>query len=211
MKSLFGGSAAIATALLTASTLFYPRPLAARSTDATLQHIQQEKPEKASPAQEETKTGISLPTSLPDTLQATDTTPEAPLASAPVTDKIGASAAPATSPAPKAEMAPAEPVSPPQSYIATAYSLPGRTASGRPVAKGIIAADTRVLPMGTRVRLDAGPYSGEYVVADAGSAVKGRKIDLWVPTYREACRFGRRNVKLTVLSYGTKKKARGRR
>jgi 3D (Asp-Asp-Asp) domain-containing protein len=211
MKSLFGGSAAIAAALLTASTLFYPRPLAARSADAISQHIQQEKPDSAAPTQEP-KTGMPLPTSLPDTLHAPRTPPEASLDSAPVTDKIGTStSAPAMSPAPKAEIAPAAPVTSPQSYIATAYSLPGRTASGRPVAKGIIAADTRVLPMGTRVRLDAGPYSGEYVVADAGSAVKGRKIDVWVPTYREACRFGRRNVKLTVLSYGAKKKARGRK
>ena len=95
--------------------------------------------------------------------------------------------------------------------MATAYSLPGRTASGRRVAKGIIAADPRVLPLGTRVRLDAGAYSGEYSSRTPGSAVKGRKIDVWVPTIREACRFGRRNVKLTVLSYGAKKKARERR
>jgi 3D (Asp-Asp-Asp) domain-containing protein len=95
--------------------------------------------------------------------------------------------------------------------VATAYSLPGRTATGRPVSKGVIAADTRVLPFGTRVRIDAGPYSGEYVVADVGSRVKGRKIDVWVPTNREACRFGRRNIKLTVLSYGAKKKAKARR
>ena len=35
---------------------------------------------------------------------------------------------------------------PPTSYVATAYSLHGRTASGRPVAKGLIAADPRHLP-----------------------------------------------------------------
>ncbi|MCA1557393.1 MAG: 3D domain-containing protein, partial [Acidobacteria bacterium] len=73
------------------------------------------------------------------------------------------------------------------------------------VRKGTIAADPRVLPFGTRVRLDAGPYSGEYLVTDSGSAVKGNKIDVWVPTYQEACRFGRRNVKLTVLSYGPRR------
>jgi len=64
------------------------------------------------------------------------------------------------------------------------------------------------LPYGTRVRLDAGPYSGEYVVTDAGTAIKGRKIDIWLPTFREACRFGRRNVKLIVLSYGAKRTAK---
>ena len=94
----------------------------------------------------------------------------------------------------------------PASYVATAYSLRGRTASGRPVSKGLIAADPRHLPLGSRVRLEAGAYSGEYLVADTGSLVRGRRIDIWTPTSREAMRFGRRTVKLTVLSLPGKKK-----
>jgi 3D (Asp-Asp-Asp) domain-containing protein len=86
------------------------------------------------------------------------------------------------------------------SYTATAYSLRGRTASGGAVRRGVIAADRRVLPIGTRVRLEAGSYSGEYLVADTGGAVRGRKIDIWVPSTSEAMRFGRRPVKLTVLT-----------
>jgi 3D (Asp-Asp-Asp) domain-containing protein len=97
---------------------------------------------------------------------------------------------------------------PAEAYTATAYSLRGRGASGLGVHKGTIAADPRVLPYGTRVRLDAGPYSGEYLVTDAGTAVKGRKIDVWVASYGEACRFGRRTVKLTVLSYGGRRATR---
>jgi 3D (Asp-Asp-Asp) domain-containing protein len=99
-------------------------------------------------------------------------------------------------------------VVPPTSYVATAYSLRGRTASGRPVAKGLIAADPRHLPLGSRVRLEAGNYSGEYLVADTGTLVRGRRIDIWTPTSREAMRFGRRVVKLTVLSLGGKKRTR---
>ena len=94
----------------------------------------------------------------------------------------------------------------PASYVATAYSLRGRTASGRQVAKGLIAADPRHLPLGSRVRLEAGAYSGEYLVADTGSMVRGRRIDIWTPSSREAMRFGRRTVKLTVLSLPRKKK-----
>lgn len=97
------------------------------------------------------------------------------------------------------EVAPAVPA---QTYEATAYSLRGRTASGRYVTRGLIAADPRVLPLGTRVRLEAGPFSGEYLVADTGGAVKGRRIDIWTPSTREAMQFGRRPVKLTVLSFG---------
>ena len=74
------------------------------------------------------------------------------------------------------------------------------------VAKGLIAADPRHLPLGSRVRIEAGAYSGEYLVADTGSLVRGRRIDIWTPSTREAMRFGKRLVKLTVLSFGTKKR-----
>jgi 3D (Asp-Asp-Asp) domain-containing protein len=112
--------------------------------------------------------------------------------------------APAAATSPKAEM---EEAAPPQTFTATAYALPGRTASGHAVRRGLIAAD-RSLPLGTRVRLDAGNYSGEYLVADRGSRVRGRVIDIWVPSSGEAVRFGRRPVRLTILKYGAKKAKR---
>jgi 3D (Asp-Asp-Asp) domain-containing protein len=93
----------------------------------------------------------------------------------------------------------------PQAYTATAYSLRGRTASGRYVSRGLIAADPSILPLGSRVRVDAGPWSGEYLVADTGGAVRGRRIDIWTPSSREAMQFGRRIVKLTVLEFGGKR------
>lgn len=91
------------------------------------------------------------------------------------------------------------------SYVATAYSLRGRTASGRMVSRGLIAADPRILPLGSRVRLEHPGYSGEYLVADTGGMIKGKRIDIWTPSTSEAMRFGRRTVKLTVLSYPGKK------
>lgn len=96
-------------------------------------------------------------------------------------------------------------------YVATAYSLKGRTASGRMVSRGLIAADPSVLPLGSRVRLDHPGYSGEYVVADTGGAIRGRRIDIWTPSTSEAMRFGRRTVKLTVLSYGVRRSRRSAR
>lgn len=101
-------------------------------------------------------------------------------------------------------------VVPPTQYVATAYSLRGRTASGQMVSKGIIAADPRVLPLGSRVRIEAGAWSGEYLVADTGGLVRGKRIDIWTPTSREAMRFGRRKVKLTVLSYPAKRATKKR-
>lgn len=89
-----------------------------------------------------------------------------------------------------------------ESYSATAYALRGRTATGRGVSRGVIAADPRVLPLGSKVRVEAGNWSGEYVVADTGARIKGKKVDIWVPNNGEARQFGRRTVKLTVLTYG---------
>ena len=84
-------------------------------------------------------------------------------------------------------------------FTATAYCLKGRTALGHGVRRGIIAADPRILRLGSRINLGAGAYSGEYLVSDTGGAVKGRKIDIWMPSCAEARRFGRRTVTINPL------------
>jgi 3D (Asp-Asp-Asp) domain-containing protein len=86
-----------------------------------------------------------------------------------------------------------------QDFHATAYCLKGRTASGENVRPGIIAADPKVLPLGTVVHIRAGRYTGTYTVLDTGGRIKGRILDVYVPTYKEAKAFGRRQVKIKVL------------
>lgn len=81
-------------------------------------------------------------------------------------------------------------------FSASAYCFSGRTATGQGVRRGIIAADPRVLKMGSKVVIDAGPWSGIYTVADTGGGIKGKKIDIWVPSCSEARRFGRRTVQV---------------
>jgi cystine transport system substrate-binding protein len=78
---------------------------------------------------------------------------------------------------------------------ATAYSLPGHTASGLPVGWGIVAVDPSVIPLGTRMTI---PGYGEAVAADTGSAVKGAIIDIWFPTLEMAMAWGRRSITITV-------------
>ena len=84
-------------------------------------------------------------------------------------------------------------------YKATAYCLKGRTANGGGVRRGIVAADPRVLPLGTRIQINAGSYSGTYTVADTGGAVRGRVLDVWVPSCSEALRFGRKSISVSIL------------
>jgi 3D (Asp-Asp-Asp) domain-containing protein len=85
------------------------------------------------------------------------------------------------------------------SFTATAYCLKGRTAMGHGVRRGIIAADPRLLRLGSRVNMGAGAYSGQYLVSDTGGGIKGRRIDIWVPSCSEARRFGRRTVTIGLL------------
>ena len=85
-------------------------------------------------------------------------------------------------------------------FVATAYCLRGRTASGAMVRRGIIAADPRVLRLGSKVNLGAGNYSGNYLVADTGGKIKGKRIDIWMASCADARRFGRRNVNISVLN-----------
>lgn len=81
-------------------------------------------------------------------------------------------------------------------FSATAYCLKGRTAMGHGVRRGIIAADPRVLKLGSKVTVNAGPWSGTYLVSDTGGAIKGKKVDIWVPNCGEARKFGRRTVQV---------------
>ena len=86
------------------------------------------------------------------------------------------------------------------SFRATAYCLKGRTAMGSGVRRGIVAADPRILPLGSRIQISAGTYSGTYLVTDTGGGVKGRKLDIWVPNCTEAVRFGRKNITVSRLN-----------
>jgi 3D (Asp-Asp-Asp) domain-containing protein len=90
----------------------------------------------------------------------------------------------------------------PMSFQATAYALRGRTRSGAYVRRGVIAADPRVIPLGSVVQIKTPGYTGVYTVQDTGRKIKGNIVDLWVPSTGEARSFGRRSIKLHVLRLG---------
>lgn len=78
---------------------------------------------------------------------------------------------------------------------AVAYHLPGQTASGLPVRKGIVAVDPELIPLGTRLFV---PGYGNAVAADVGTAIKGRIIDLWMASDAQARNWGRKTVVITI-------------
>jgi peptidoglycan DL-endopeptidase CwlO len=113
-------------------------------------------------------------------------------ASAELTAQVSAGEAAGAPPAP-----PAPPAQSGQRMTvqSTGYCLRGTTATGIPVAWGVIAVDPLVIPLGTRISV---PGYGEGVAADTGSAVKGAIIDLWFPTCAQAIGWGRRTVTITL-------------
>ena len=78
----------------------------------------------------------------------------------------------------------------------------GITASGMAAKRGVVAVDPSVIPLGTRLYIEAADGSyvyGNAVAADKGSAIKGNKIDLFMDTRSECLQFGRRTVKVYIL------------
>ena len=91
-------------------------------------------------------------------------------------------------------------------FLATAYAIDGTTKQGTPAKPGIVAADTNVLPLGTKIRVtNAGPHSGIYTVTDTGSKVCGHHIDIYLPSWAKAKKFGRKIVHVRVLRWGAVK------
>ena len=88
---------------------------------------------------------------------------------------------------------------------ATAYNWDCNSCDGRGLTStgynlknnphGVIAVDPNVIPLGTRVYIEG---YGHYVARDTGGAVKGNKIDIHMPTKKQAINFGGKRVKVTI-------------
>ena len=79
----------------------------------------------------------------------------------------------------------------------------GITASGMKAARGVVAVDPRVIPLGTKLyiqSLDSYPDYGYAVAGDTGGAIKGNRVDLFMESRSQALSFGRRNVKVYILN-----------
>lgn len=60
----------------------------------------------------------------------------------------------------------------------------------------VISVDPNVIPLGTKVYVEG---YGHAIAGDTGSAIKGNKIDVYLPTEEEALNWGRRTVNVTIL------------
>ena len=119
---------------------------------------------------------------------------------------------PETAPAPASEPASApteptnsEPAGKEITVEATAYTAEcegciGITKTGvdlnaNPDAK-VIAVDPSIIPLGSKVYVEGYGYA---TAEDTGGAIKGNRIDVFVPEQNDALQWGRKDVKVTII------------
>ncbi|MBM7706121.1 3D (Asp-Asp-Asp) domain-containing protein [Chryseomicrobium aureum] len=115
----------------------------------------------------------------------------------------GSYTTPASNPTPPAQTSP-EAVKTFQveatAYTAYCTGCSGITATGinlraNPHLK-VIAVDPRVIPLGSRVWVEG---YGEAIAGDTGGAIKGNKIDVFIPNQQQALNWGRKTVTIKIL------------
>jgi 3D (Asp-Asp-Asp) domain-containing protein/LysM repeat protein len=85
-------------------------------------------------------------------------------------------------------------------YTANCEGCSGITATGINLKENpnqkVISVDPNVIPLGTKVHVEG---YGEAIAGDTGGAIKGNKIDIFIPSKEDAINFGRQTVKVTIL------------
>ncbi|MEI3604494.1 LysM peptidoglycan-binding domain-containing protein [Pseudogracilibacillus sp. SE30717A] len=85
-------------------------------------------------------------------------------------------------------------------YTAKCEGCTGVTATGINLTdnpnKKVIAVDPSVIPLGTEVYVEG---YGKAIAGDTGGAIKGKKIDVHLPTEAKATNWGVKTVEVTIL------------
>jgi 3D (Asp-Asp-Asp) domain-containing protein len=86
-------------------------------------------------------------------------------------------------------------------YTAYCEGCSGTTATGIDLKanpnKKVIAVDPSVIPLGSKVYVEG---YGEAIAGDTGGAIKGNRIDVFIPSEQEAINFGVKQLKITILN-----------
>ena len=113
---------------------------------------------------------------------------------------------PASAPAEKAPVAASTQSGKTMTVSAAAYTAycagcSGTTATGIDLRSNpnqkVIAVDPSVIPLGSKVWVEG---YGEAIAGDTGGAIKGNKIDVFIPSQGEALQWGRKTITIKVLN-----------
>ena len=83
------------------------------------------------------------------------------------------------------------------SIEATAYAGDTITSTGTTPKWGTIAVDPTVIPYGTKVYIPK--FDMVFTAEDCGSAIKGKRIDIFMNSEAECVKFGRQNMEIKIL------------
>jgi 3D (Asp-Asp-Asp) domain-containing protein len=72
-------------------------------------------------------------------------------------------------------------------FVVTCYDLGGSTATGVGVNSATVAVDPSIIPLGTHIYVDG---AGSRIAEDTGGAIKGRRLDIWEPSYGQCAAWG---------------------
>lgn len=85
-------------------------------------------------------------------------------------------------------------------YTAGIGAVDNVTATGTQVRVGVVAVDKRVIPLGSKLFIEAAKGSYIYGIAVAeDTGVRGNVIDLYMNSYEDCVRFGRRDLNVYIL------------
>ncbi|MEH7013618.1 3D domain-containing protein [Neobacillus niacini] len=86
-------------------------------------------------------------------------------------------------------------------YTASCEGCSGITATGVNIKdnpdKKVISVDPSVIPLGTEVYVEGYGYA---VAADTGGAIKGNRIDVFIPEKQDAINWGKQQVEVKILN-----------
>ena len=80
---------------------------------------------------------------------------------------------------------------------AVAYSSGTHTALGTKLRYGVIAVDPKVIPYRTKVYIKE--LDRVFVAEDCGGGIKGKIIDIYMPSEAQCNRWGSRNITIQIL------------
>ena len=80
---------------------------------------------------------------------------------------------------------------------ATAYAGDSITSTGIKPRWGVIAVDPSVIPYGSRVYIPA--FKKIFIAEDCGGAIKGKRIDIFMNSEREARQWGVKNIDVYII------------
>lgn len=126
--------------------------------------------------------------------------PKAPKEAAPAQSSNQAAPAKAAAPA-ASEQSGKEMTVSATAYTAYCAGCSGVTATGIDLRSNpnqkVIAVDPTVIPLGSKVWVEG---YGEAIAGDTGGAIKGNKIDVFIPTQGAALDWGRKTINIKILN-----------